>query len=468
MKHKIFDCLIVGGGASGLLAAVLLSQQNPGRKIGLVERLPQIGRKLKATGNGRCNLSAVEVSQANYHSQSPDAAWAVLEAYPARQCQHILQNLGIPLRVLGDGIYPLSLRAESVLDVLTKHLELGGVELMTNTACLDFSQEGQMTRVLVKSPYQAEEILLTRALLLAGGGKTQPALGSDGSILSLLETKGLHITKLFPALTTFALQDYPASLAGVRVRSTLTVVDPAKRLVLGVEAGEILFNKSGLSGIPTMQLSAAVALHLSGVGQSQLQEFQFRGQLSETAAETLGEERTSAWRQKAASRSLRATEGFPIATEGQVRVTACLDLLPWLKEEDTESFWQTLVTQLGGDRKTALRALFPRALADYLEKKFSGIPEGLPQSLRAFTCPIAAVHTWDQAQVTGGGLGFDEVLEGTLGLKRFPGVYVAGEILDVYGDCGGYNLQWAWSSAAKAASEITEFLAKGGTYGSAG
>ncbi len=403
----------------------------------------------------------MEVDLRSYHPGDLEAVERILAAFPAEASQAYFRSLGLPLRVLGDGVYPMSLRAESVLDVLQKQLELAGVEIDTETRLTDFAvKKGRLylqleeakgqKRPSVRDISQQVFEVEAKAVLLASGGKTQAALGSDGSVLQLLAKKGLTIKTLLPALTTIALADYPKRLAGVRVRAALAAIDATNKQVLGIDAGEILFSKTGLSGIPTMQVSAVVAAALAGASEGEVDAYTFRGVLSETAKETLGEQVEAPWRESFAARAQRQGKG----------IVACLDLLPWLAPTKTDGFWRAQLESLGGDEQAALRALFPFALADYLWKRAKQEGAMLPDLLRCLSFTVEDVHGFEQAQVTAGGLAFEELREGSLSLKRYPGVFVCGEMLDVYGDCGGYNLQWAWSSAAQAALEIANFLEK--------
>ncbi len=449
---ETYDCVIVGGGASGILCAIELIKRLAGKRILLLERLGQLGQKIRATGNGRCNLSAATIGPENYHSSAPERMKELLARYSASDIHNYFEELGLPLRQLDDGIYPRSLRAESVLAVFDAHLKQ--VEIKTEHILEDFSTSGSTYQLTVRDLASNESTaILTKYLVLAGGGVAQPALGSDGSVLKILEGKDLTIVPPAPALAAVKVRKYPKQLSGVRLRCALNIctVDGTS---LGTEAGEILFTKQGLSGIPVYQLSAACYQALFGGRNERQQYYRFQGPLSTVASETLGAQSQTDWE---ANLIARAKAGLTLAERmfaTHTKVWAMLDFLPWLSEGEEESLWQKLSMALNGDLLTMLEALFPAALAKYLAKHSAFHV----RQLRAWPFPIENVLSFESAQVMAGGVSLEELKSGTLELQSFPRVYLTGELLDVHGDSGGYNLHWAWLTALRAADEIVRSI----------
>lgn len=462
-----FDIVIVGGGAAGLFAADRLLSEKADLNLLIIERMSALGKKIRATGNGRCNLAPAAFTLASLHSHAPGRVANIMADYSPEQTLDDFEAKGLPLRRVGDGWYPASLRAESVLLVLQKRLDRAKALVRTDCRLIDFRKidsQIEITLLATNTSDPQTERIQTRSLLLAGGGKAQPALGSDGSLIQLLGDKNLSFTPMCAALDSFQLEDYPKRLQGTRIRAGLAVAEPSRGRILGVEAGEVLFNKSGLSGIPVMQLSAACAGALQCYPDAQLDVVEFRGLLSDTATETLAGQAGEDWRFAWSARIPEAYAfGKKIFSAAQSPLWAFLDLLPQLSSGETDAWWHKQLTAFAGDAEAALQAFLPKELALYVANVRARLGEHkLPSLLRALPWPVAALSGWDQAQVMAGGLDFANFADQTLELKAFPGVFAAGELLDVHGDCGGYNLQWAWSSAAKAADDILAYLERDG------
>lgn len=220
--------IIVGAGASGLACAVRLKQNNPSHKVTVLERLPQAGKKLLATGNGRCNLSN---KKALYHNET----------------LAFFENLGIVTRTDDEGrIYPYSNMAVTVVDALTEKCQASGVKIITD--CEVKAVEKNLLVKTSKGDFKADSVVI------ATGGKAQSALGSNGSGYNLLKRLGHTITPLSPALVQLTSPSkYPRKLKGHRVKCNMSLLIDGEKV--GEEYGEVLFTDYGLSGIVTMDLS---------------------------------------------------------------------------------------------------------------------------------------------------------------------------------------------------------------------
>ncbi|MCM1284976.1 MAG: aminoacetone oxidase family FAD-binding enzyme [Acetobacter sp.] len=224
--------IIIGAGASGLACAIRLKQNNPDSDITIIERLGQAGKKILATGNGRCNLTN---TASPYYNDVKD----------------FFNNLGLITRIDDEGrVYPYSNQSSTVVDLLTEKCFQLGIEIITE--CIVKNIDNDLCAETDKGIYMADNIVI------ATGGKAQKALGSDGSGYNLLKSLGHTITPVFPALVQITSSSkYPRALKGHRVHCNMSILIDNK--CVGSETGEVLFADYGLSGIVTMNLSRFVS-----------------------------------------------------------------------------------------------------------------------------------------------------------------------------------------------------------------
>ena len=421
---------IIGGGAAGVAAAIAATEC--GQHVLVLERNRKPLKKLGVTGNGRGNLlnSGVPV----YYG---DAAFArdVLAGMGYPQLKAFFEGLGVPLRQENEGwIYPAALQAAVAVEALLLRAGQLGVTFLTNTRAesLTWENDGFIIHALHTEPasetrgktrtpaVERRETIRADRVIVTVGGAAAPAHGTDGTGYTLLTAFGHRLSPLKPALC--ALLTDPrriAGLAGQRTRVTLTLVSPAGRTLKHTE-GEVLFGDDAISGIAAMQLARFAepgatlsidmrpALALSGAEHSEMVAF-----LSRLAAlrsdRTLGDLFTGAFAYPLARLILRESgvgePGAPIATLNAARM----------------------------DR--------------------------LAETIAALRLPIAGTRGFEQAQVTAGGIVTEDFDPATLQSRLCPGLYAAGEVLDVDGDCGGFNLMFAFASgllAGRGSAHINE------------
>ena len=408
----IRDAVIVGGGAAGLAAACALG----GLDVVLLEKQPRVGRKLLATGNGRCNLTNLDAAPEHWHGDAAAAARTLALCPPGRVLR-FFESLGVPARVDGEGrAYPMSGQAASVLDALRLSAAERGAELRTDSAVERVARGRGGFAVSVAG---AGEPLRARTVLIAAGGLAAPKLGACGDGFRLLEALGHRSTRRSPALSP--LRTAPGAvraLKGQRVECAVCLEVDGR--AVRSERGEVLFGDDRLSGIASMQLAR-------GAGEA------FRAGRSVCAALDL----------------------MPDVKDARALLADRAARLPKRANEDLLT---GIVPKRVGMELIKAAGLSLAAPAGGLSGPELG---ALARLMKRWRFPLTGVEGFEQAQVTAGGVELREFDPETMGSRRVPGLYAAGEVLNVDGDCGGYNLQWAWASALVAADAVRAYLADG-------
>jgi len=404
------DCIILGGGASGLAACAALA--NAGLRVALVERLDRVGKKIMAAGNGRCNISNEDMDASCYGHAAPFVS-RVYDKTPPDEVLSFFSSLGLMTASEDGRIYPRTMMASSVLDVLRAACDRENVTLLTGQEIVSVapSRRGGLSVQL-----QSGEGLFAPTVLCCMGGSAAPHLGTDGAGTRLMAQLGHSVTKLHPALTQLKC-DHGAlrGLKGIRVQAALTLMiddQPAAK-----ETGELLFADYGVSGVCVFQLSGL-------------------------AAEALSKKR---------------------------RVSLRVHLLPEMPEGEVSSWLSARIASLPGANALSLfTGVFPRLLAQAILKEAGVAPDAqadrlsaksfdaLCCAITAFSLPVSGTQGFKNAQVTRGGVNLDEVDPSTMASRIFDGLYLCGEVLDVDGPCGGYNLHFAFASALTAAKAVKE------------
>lgn len=409
----MYDVLIVGGGAAGLAAACALARR--GRRAVLLEKQNRVGRKLLSTGNGRCNLTNLNARASDYHG-SRAAAQAALRAWPPKRVVEFFAALGVPCVSDEAGrVYPMSRQAASVLDALRLGCDEAGVETLTGFCVEALSP---CPRGFIAQAADGRTVT-ARCALVCAGGLAAPKLGGCGDGHRLLEALGHRVEPRFPAIA--ALKTPPEAvrgLKGVRAEGEIALVSEGE--TLRAERGEILFTEYGVSGIAAMQLARAANEALRA-GKPCAVRLDF----------------VPDWKDAASALAERA-EALPQRMTGD-----------FLNGVVPRLLGQALAKAAGLELNRPAQALTPKQLS------------ALAGRLSGWTLPVAGVQGFDQAQVTAGGASLKDFDVRTMRSLRAPGLFAAGEVLDVDGDCGGFNLQWAWSSALMAAEGIDEYLREG-------
>ena len=396
--------LIIGGGAAGMLAA-LTALEDPNNTVLLSERQARVGRKLLSTGNGRCNLSNRHAAPVHYHGRQPDFCRYALEQFSVADTLAFFSDLGLETVTEPDGkIYPRSNTANSVLDVLRYALEHPRLHLLSGDGVADLRKKGSTFSVTFTSGEKRSDI---NKVILACGGAAGSKVGGVLDGYKLAKALGHHRTALYPSLVQVKTDPtYPRSLKGVKTDARLRLC--RGKTVLAENEGEILFTEYGVSGPAVFEISRYAA---GGEGLTLHLDL-----WAEKSREAICAHLARRCRSKAGCTDSEQTAGCIFAGVLHSRLG------------------QVVVKAAGLSPAVPLGSLQAADL------------DALAAQCKDFPLPVTGTCGFDQAQVTAGGLDTAEFDPHTLQSRLVSGLYACGELLDIDGDCGGYNLQWAWSS----------------------
>jgi predicted Rossmann fold flavoprotein len=404
-KSPSENVLVVGGGPAGLMAAIAAAKA--GARVAVLERLAMPGTKLVATGGGRCNLTNT-LSTAEFlerFGKSGKFMRPAIEGLDSPALRSFFQSLGINTRST-DGLhyFPVSESATEVRDALLERCRALDVEMFMEEDAFGLIIQENSVRGVETSQGRLEA---TR-VVLAAGGCAWPALGSNGSGFTLAQAAGHSIVRPCPALVPLVTrQDWPRVCTGIVIPGARIRIELPKAPRTGV-TGDLLFTHRGISGPIVLDLSAEVSRHLAETGIP----VPIRLYLTPESNPEIWNARISAWRTEHPRRLFRN----------------------FVSAQLPHTLAETVCAETGIDaelRAADLTRVVQRRLADWL----AGV-----------TVEILRTEGFDKAMVTSGGVTLREVEPRTLQSRLVKGLYFAGEILDIAGPCGGYNLQWAFSS----------------------
>lgn len=401
---------IIGGGAAGMMAAITAAGQ--GAQVTIIERGERVGKKILMTGNGKCNLGNLELDGDKYYGSDKKRIMNCLKRFDTDDTIRFFRGLGLLLKNKNGYLYPASEQAAVVLDVLRYEMKSLGIELITECKINKIQKDKESNQVIVSDGTRTFSF---DKVIIACGSKAAPKTGSDGSGYKLAKQLGHVVIPTVPALVQLKCSEaYMKTVAGVRAEGRIQVFHNGK--CVAEDTGEIQFTEYGISGIPVFQISRVVNYILREENEVEVVI---------NLMPNYGEE---AFAQMIASRSLLQTD------------------------RTVEEFFTGMLNK-------KLMALFTKLVGLKANQPMEQADEEMVKQVyelcRQWKLHVTGSNPYDNAQVCAGGVNLAEVtdnMESTL----VPGVYFAGEILDVDGKCGGYNLQWAWCSGYLAGMAAAE------------
>lgn len=388
---------VIGGGASGIVAAIVAARN--GSNVTIFEHTGRIGKKILATGNGKCNLTNTKQSEFCYRSDNEEFPMSILQQFTMQETVRFFGELGIYTKNRNGYLYPHSEQASAVLDVLRLELRRLSITVLCESVIKTVRKDNKFTILTELKTYQFDKVIL------ATGSKAAPNTGSDGSGYSYARNFGHTIIKPLPSLVQLKSDfSYLSHLAGVRCEAEVTLMSDGVSVIK--ERGEVQWVNYGISGIPIFQVSRFAAKEL----------------------------------------------------DNKKNVTIYVDFLPdFSKELLHKMLMERKIHSMDKNMEEFLVGLFHKKIGIVL-LKMAGIKPDAPvkdskdkdwdyliNQIKGLSIRIKDTNTFENAQVCAGGVDTREI-DTTMQSKLVTGLYFAGEIVDVDGCCGGYNLQWAWSS----------------------
>ncbi len=406
------DVIVIGGGASGLVSSIYAAKA--GAKVCLIEKNNTCGKKILITGNGRCNYWNSDQSINHYHTRNKEILKKILQKDYSKEVLSFFDSIGIIPKIKEGYFYPNSNQAISIQTALLKEAQINNVEIKTNTEVISIEKENHIFKLITNNG-----IFKSKKIILATGSKAAPKTGSTGSGYDIAKSLGHSIITPLPALVQLkADAHYLKEWHGIRTDVKISLFENNK--YIDSKIGEIQLTDYGISGICTLCLSGRAVLALSKKQKTEV-KINFLHQLNINDRDTF-------LNFMEARNKIVKNRNIADLLDGILNYKLVNLILKHskIKREDN---WN----DLSNDKK-------------YL----------LGDNLTNFTLTITGTNSFDQAQVTTGGIPLTEINPNTLESTKAKGLYLTGELLDVDGDCGGYNLGFAWISGIIAGSNIKE------------
>ena len=396
------NIVIIGGGASGLVAAITAAKK--GKQVLLLEKNNICGKKILVTGNGRCNYFNEEQDITHYRSENKENLEKVITKQNTDKVLNFFTKLGIEPKIRNGYYYPFSNQATSIQNALISELKNLNVELKNNIEVKKIIKEENYFKIITdKETFEAEKVIL------ATGSKASPKTGSDGIGYTICKEFGHKIIKPLPALVQLrGKEKYFKGWNGIRAEVSIELYEDYEKIA--EEIGEIQLTDYGISGICVMNLSGRVARGLN--------------------------------KNKNEKVKINFLNGLNIYTKEQ-----CYD---FINKRNTLLSNRTIVELLEGILNYKLINVLLKKSNINNNKNWKDLSktekEILVSNIVELEIDILDTNSFDKSQICSGGIALDEINMYTMESNIVNGLYITGELLDVDGDCGGYNLTWAWIS----------------------
>ena len=407
--------LVVGGGASGMVASIYASNEN--NKVILVDKNNNLGKKILMTGNGKCNYWNKDISLSHYHSNNIDILEQIITEENKLEIENFFDRLGIVPKIKDNYYYPSSSQATSIQTALILECELRGVEVLNNEEVLSIIKRDDVFEVVTLN----KKIYVDK-IILATGSKASPKTGSDGFGYSVCNSFGHKVISPLPALVQLKL-DFPYMKDWQGIRSDVCVRLYEDSRLVKEENGEIQLTDYGVSGICVFQLSSLVSRGLYNSCKEEI-EVNFLKQIdlyNENDFVRFFDDRNKRVLGRNVSQLLDGILNYKL-----------INLILKISKIQRDSLWDDIP----------------------YDKKIE-----LGKNLTKLRLNVVGTNSFDHAQVCSGGVSLDEINPLTMESKLVNGLYIVGELLDVDGECGGFNLGFAWISgylAGKSVGEIND------------
>lgn len=400
MQDKIYKCIIIGGGFSGLVLTDKLLDTLKSDELLVLERNDRVGKKIAVTGNGRGNVSNKDLSVKNYHGGNPSFCAYAIENYDNADEIKYFERLGILFCEENGKYYPAGFQASSVLDALRFSLAKKGANILTQTKVDEIKKsDGKFIVVSGDKKYAAEN------LAICTGGKAQKQFGTDGSFFDIIKKLSHTVTPLYPSLVQIRTdKESIKGLKGIKQKAKLTLFEENKEIKSFT--GDLLFTDFGISGDSCFRLSAYL--------------------------------------------------------ENKQNCSIKAEFLPDIDKNHLTGFLKNKISY-GIIGEEVLNGVINKQLGKVVIKQCGlnltdvaavNSAEKIADKIENYRFSVVGTLGFDYAQVTHGGVNTQEIDPKTMESTLIKGLYFAGEVIDIDGDCGGYNLQWAYSSASVAAKAI--------------
>ena len=398
---------IIGGGASGLFAAISAKRENTNCEIFVFERLNRVGKKILATGNGQCNISNINAGNTFlkkgkqlpvfYHGENPDFALFALKTLNVEKTIDFFESLGMLTQKINDKLYPLTLNASTVVDILRLYCEKLKVNFVVDCTISEIKKN---KNIFLINGEQFDSVIV------CCGGKSSPHLGSDGSGYKLLTNFGHKCTTLSPAITQIKTEtNFVKQLKGIKVNANVSIYVNNNKI--RSDYGQILFAEYGLSGPPIFQLSLIASKNYD---KNTVIQLDFMPE----------------WDVNYISEKIKNIILNPFT----LNLTNELLLSPFINKR----LGQVIIKYCGLPLNQESKSLSQMDISK------------IATAIKHFKLKVTGVQGFNNAQVTAGGILTKDFDDKTMESLIVKNIYACGEILDITGDCGGFNLQWAFSS----------------------
>ena len=400
----MMEVAIIGGGASGIACALELKRLNKNLNITILERLDKLGKKILATGNGRCNLSNELINEHCYRSNNDDFLKSINYEESKQTVKEFFNYLGLLLREDNSRLYPYSNMSSSVLDIFKEKLKEENINIIYDFECIDIIKENNYYNIISNT-----KTVTASNVVFASGGKSSKVLGSNGSTYPILQKLGHNITSLSPGLTSVKVKEnFVKDIKGQRSKVVVKLIK--ENNLVTESSGEVLFTEYGLSGICIMDLSNYIDNDSYKISIDLMKEF--------------------------------SIDDIKMQIENRILNNPKVEIKDLLLGIINNKIGYTLIKSLMINTNKLLKELTEEEI-DLIAK-----------TIKDWSFNITDKLSYDNSQVTCGGIDTSEVNYLTFKSLKNKNIYIIGELLDIVGLCGGYNLHFAWYSGILAARDI--------------